>query len=294
MQIKVVNLILLGLLLVAITGLRLGHDQCSCGNCCPGNMILNITTLRCICPPATPLIDSTGKCLACDPPNYWDASTRSCLNCTSNVCTGCPSTFVVKVNANASTTSYLCACPDSAPYVSAINTCINCTAAAWNATSKTCNGCDPTLTYDATTNTCLCPAGSQLNGQGKCVTCAAPGIWDSSKLACMACPPTFLYDLSSGKCTCPAAQPYLTANMQCVSCNAPMAWDSVNAKCFGCAGGQTLDPNTKNCVCPTNLPNFDGYNCLAPCPAAAPIWNGRACVACPAGTIFDGRNLCYI
>lgn len=128
MMVKVENMILLSLLLVMVSSLRLGHDQCSCGNCCPGNMILDTINLRCICPPATPLISFNGTCVACNPPNYWDAVSRSCLNCTSNVCTGCPSTFVVKVtSSNTNEPTYMCACPDSAPYVSYINTCITCT-----------------------------------------------------------------------------------------------------------------------------------------------------------------------
>lgn len=47
---------------------------------------------------------------------------------------------------------------------------------------------------------------------------------------------------------------------------------------------------TASCGCPAKTPIYDSVSdSCQPCPKEMPIWNGKKCVACPAGTFFEEK-----
>jgi hypothetical protein len=239
-------------------------------------------------------MDATGNCVSCNPPKFWDATSLSCLDCTSGNCMGCPPTFYPRLNpSGTSGSAFICGCPEDSPYISAINTCMSCPI-NWNPTDKTCNGCDHSFTYDSLSKQCVCPKGTNLNAKKQCMPCPLPGIWDTIRLGCMQCPVSFAYNMTSGVCYCPPETPYVNSNSVCVSCVAPNFWDTTRMQCLTCTNGMVIDAATLSCQCPSNLPNYDGVNCYPTCPQPTPFWNGKSCVGCPPGSFSEpGSTLCF-
>jgi hypothetical protein len=76
-----------------------------------------------------------------------------------------------------------------------------------------------------------------------------------------------------------------------VTCDSPSVWDEVNARCISCPEGSSWNAATKACDCPRATPFVDPRTGkCAECPYDKPIWNGRTCVACPAGTNYDVKS----
>ena len=46
--------------------------------CCPTSYVLDIQTVRCICPQKRPFVNATGYCVGCDSPATWNAASKSC------------------------------------------------------------------------------------------------------------------------------------------------------------------------------------------------------------------------
>ena len=113
-----------------------------------------------------------------------------------------------------------------------------------------------------------CPKGF-LEVSNYCVQCSAPNVFDSISQVCRPCPTGQSYNNATKACDCT------------VPCAAPRALDS-NNQC-NCPADQkgnvkTWDQTANTCNCPANLP----------------LWNGKYCVACPAGTEFDPKEKqCY-
>ena len=114
-----------------------------------------------------------------------------------------------------------------------------------------------------------CPTGYNEIGD-YCVKCTAPLFWDALSGKCQSCPQGHFYNAQFNRCDCevpcPLPRKINPANRQC-ECPAdqnkhPMVWN----------------PTDKTCNCPTEYP----------------LWNGKYCVVCPAGTEFDPKEKqCY-
>lgn len=39
--------------------------------CCPDTYVFDDSTLSCICPPASPYVDASGRCIPCNSPGYF-------------------------------------------------------------------------------------------------------------------------------------------------------------------------------------------------------------------------------
>lgn len=53
----------------------------NCVGCPSGFIAINKS---CVCPTATPYLDSNNKCVSCNRPSWWDAATRTCISCPNN------------------------------------------------------------------------------------------------------------------------------------------------------------------------------------------------------------------
>lgn len=70
---------------------------------CPGNMIFNKVTLRCICPEISPYYSKDNVCITCVWPRYWNVNSKSCDDCpvnthydlTTKSCIQCPSNLPI-------------------------------------------------------------------------------------------------------------------------------------------------------------------------------------------------------
>lgn len=112
------------------------------------------------------------------------------------------------------------------------------------------------------------------------------------------------------KSCCPAG--YNEIGNYCVKCNAPLFWDAVSGKCQSCPQGhfynptsnrcdceipcpapRQINPTTRQCECPAdqkgNARVWNESNKECSCPLNLPLWNGKYCVVCPAGTEFDEK-----
>jgi hypothetical protein len=104
-----------------------------------------------------------------------------------------------------------------------------------------------------------------------CVQCSAPNVFDPIDQRCRPCPPDHSYNSLTKTCDCRVL----------VKCEAPRQLNSNNV-----------------CECPVDQKgirrvwNESGKSCE--CPSNLPLWNGKYCVACPAGTEFDPKERqCY-
>lgn len=117
------------------------------------------------------------------------------------------------------------------------------------------------------------------------------------------------------KSCCPAG--YNEIGNYCVKCTAPLFWDAISGKCQSCPQGHFYNPTFNRCDCtvPCEAPrqiNPANNQCECPadqkgnrrvwsasdkscqCPPELPLWNGKYCVVCPAGTEFDSKEKqCY-
>lgn len=116
------------------------------------------------------------------------------------------------------------------------------------------------------------------------------------------------------KACCPKG--FIEVQNYCVQCTDPNVFDSIDQKCRPCPADHTFNAQTKTCVCsvaceaPRKLSSNSICECLpdqkglkmvwnqseksCSCPANLPLWNGKYCVACPAGTEFDSKEKqCY-
>lgn len=117
------------------------------------------------------------------------------------------------------------------------------------------------------------------------------------------------------KSCCPTG--YNEIGSYCVQCTAPLFWDPISAKCQSCPEGHFYNPTLNRCDCskPCDAPrqiNPANNQCECPadkkgikrvwqsstktceCPPELPLWNGKYCVACPAGTTYDPKERqCY-
>jgi hypothetical protein len=77
-------LLTLFLLFINIQNKQLTHLQTSYNTCCPDTYILNTTLLQCVCPPERPHLTKDKKCIACDPPSFWNDNITACTLCPQN------------------------------------------------------------------------------------------------------------------------------------------------------------------------------------------------------------------
>jgi hypothetical protein len=121
------------------------------------------------------------------------------------------------------------------------------------------------------------------------------------------------------KSCCP--KDFIEVKNYCVQCSPPNVFDSIDLRCRPCPADHTYNPQTKSCDC--KAPVVVAPTCVAPrilnnnvcecpadqkgikrvwneagksceCPSNLPLWNGKYCVACPAGTEFDPKEKqCY-
>ena len=99
-----------------------------------------------------------------------------------------------------------------------------------------------------------------------CVKCSSDSgvFFDPVTKQCRSCPTGTNFNSTSNSCDC-AKKP----------CNAPQKLNTLTGVCE-CTGGRTSINNT--CKCPDNKP----------------LWNGKKCVACPAGTTYEPKDSqCY-
>lgn len=60
-----------------------GRFNASTGNCdCLNGSVADPATATCLCPQQKPHFDGT-QCIACNPPDYFEATSRKCQNCPS-------------------------------------------------------------------------------------------------------------------------------------------------------------------------------------------------------------------
>ena len=107
-----------------------------------------------------------------------------------------------------------------------------------------------------------CPKGFyEVNNY--CVQCIAPNVFDSIDQRCRPCPADHIYDDSTQSCVCK------------IPCPSPRVLNGKSCECPADGKGiaRVWNPTDKSCNCPSNLP----------------LWNGKYCVACPAGTEFDPK-----
>ena len=116
------------------------------------------------------------------------------------------------------------------------------------------------------------------------------------------------------KACCP--QGFIEVSNYCVQCTAPNVFDAIDQRCKPCPFDHVYNNQTKACDCkvPCALPRQLNANNVCECPADQkgnrrvfnqadntctcpenlPLWNGRYCVVCPAGTEFDEKEKqCY-
>lgn len=96
-----------------------------------------------------------------------------------------------------------------------------------------------------------------------CVKCAPPNVFDAIDSRCKPCPADHQYSNITGRC-------------ECFKCDPPRALNPANNQCeckYVNGTIMTYKADTNECICPSNLP----------------LWNGKYCVACPAGTNYDEK-----
>ena len=113
-----------------------------------------------------------------------------------------------------------------------------------------------------------CPQGF-LEVKNYCVQCTAPNVFDPIDQRCRPCPADHTYNTQTKQCDCK------------VPCEAPRQLSATNVcECPADQKGtrRVWNESDKTCNCPSNLP----------------LWNGKYCVACPAGTEYDQKEKqCY-
>ena len=50
------------------------------------------------------------------------------------------------------------------------------------------SACPESYIYDSRSATCVCPADSYSDIQGRCQPCPPPGVWNTETLQCIECP----------------------------------------------------------------------------------------------------------
>ena len=109
---------------------------------------------------------------------------------------------------------------------------------------------------------------------------------------------------------------YVEVLTYCVQCNSPYVFDSIDQKCVPCPADHVYNEETQRCDCkvpcaePRQLNGNNVCECPADqkgnkrvfneaentcdCPLDLPLWNGKYCVVCPAGTEYDPKEQqCY-
>ncbi len=114
-----------------------------------------------------------------------------------------------------------------------------------------------------------CPTDFSVFGN-YCIQCTAPLFWDAASGRCASCPSDHIYNPTSKRCECT------------IPCDAP----------------RTYNPSTRQCECPADQKGtrrvWSDADKSCQCPSNLPLWNGKYCVACPAGTNFDPKeHQCY-
>lgn len=255
---------------------------------CPDNSF-TIVNSACACPTQTTLYNN--HCYSCTVPQCSQCQTDNiCSTCTSpfltdtttNTCV-CPPTFVKQG------TNPVCVCPDtssqqgntcicptgstlsaqtcvscSVQYCTLCNqpnvcaTCLNNLQPATVNGASVCQCADNTFVINAQ-NTCVCPAGTLLQGS-TCVACSVSNCVTCPTLTtCTTCANTFT--LANDVCSCPTGftlfqnvcydcsgvqfcQTCSNTNV-CQTCTSPFV---LNSGICQCAQGYTLNPNTNQCI----------------------------------------------
>ena len=114
-----------------------------------------------------------------------------------------------------------------------------------------------------------CPSGFNIFGN-YCIQCTAPLFWDVVTGRCASCPSDHIYNPTSKRCECT------------IPCDLP----------------RTFNPASRSCECPVdqkgNKRVWSATDKTCQCPPELPLWNGKYCVVCPAGTEFDPKeHQCY-
>jgi len=109
-----------------------------------------------------------------------------------------------------------------------------------------------------------CPTAYSVFGN-YCVQCTAPLFFDASVGRCSSCPSDHIYNPTSKRCECT------------IPCDAP----------------RTFNPTSRQCECPADQKGtrrvWSDVDKSCSCPPELPLWNGKYCVVCPAGTTFDPK-----
>lgn len=214
------KLLIFAFLLLAATSLHLNHEpttsakstpcappgtfNASTGNCdCVNGSVADPKTATCICPAQKPYL-AGNQCIACDAPNYFDASSNTCKACepgttyskTSGKCEKVGCTGGKQLDSKGT-----CACPKDKQYEYA----------------GTCNQCQEGYSFSQKDGTCLlCGTGGHFNSTSQgcdcdeekayfwnnhtCILCAHPKYFDFKTLICDGCPNNQSYNINTMLC----------------------------------------------------------------------------------------------
>lgn len=239
-------------------------------------------------------------CLACNPPNIWNSSSKLCTPCPDNTvydtltksCQPCPNYAPIKVNGACQQ------CPPGSFYNTQYKICMQCApGSTYDSANNTCKLPTPTqpvcevgAKYNVMTGKCECPSDRPYSNKVECLACTAPSYWNQTTLTCQACPNGQVFVPQLGRCSpCPPQFPVL-ANGECRACPPGSNYSTYSQVCVQCATGSQFDTNTGQCrnitiitqpKCSTGA-TFNQVLQKCVCPSQTPYDNGAVCVACDA------------
>lgn len=121
---------------------------------------------------------------------------------------------------------------------------------------------------------------------GVCSACRSPQYWNAISGRCEGCPSGLAYDFNQRKCSCPSSAPYII-NGVCQNCQYPSIWNAATGRCEDRSCQPPLYWNQDKNMCDTcqnGTYYMQNSKRCERCPTDKPLWNGKYCVICPAGT----------
>jgi proprotein convertase subtilisin/kexin type 5 len=240
---------------------------------CPDICVTCSDSSTCTSCPSSYHLDQNGNCLSnCTQPNqYFDLTTRQCLNC-SSTCYTCKGPLV---------TDCLSCYPD---YYLSQGSCLSqCPYGYYASSTYRCEACSPNCAncQGSSTNCSACPTGGYLqlaNGVSSCtVDCLAGYYRDTQSQTCSPCHSSCLNCTGKypSQCiSCPSnaflSQGYCLT--QCPLGSAPVV-SAAGLNCLPCPSGCSVCTNTTS----------SSVGCTV-CQSALYLSNGECLQVCPVGT----------